>query len=154
MSMEMKLEGFSELENALDDLSKSAGRGVLRRSLMKAAGPTAELARSRINDRTGNLSGSIKISSKLEKSQVGEHTALFRDDRSSVELFLGPSYSLGDGGRHGHLVEFGTEHSVPHPFLRPAWDQDQQALLDRLGAHLWAEFEKSLARAQRKAAKG
>lgn len=154
MSMEMKLEGFKELEDALDDLSKSAGRGVLRRSLMKAAEPTAELARSRINDRTGNLSGSIKISSKLDRSQIGEHTAMFRDDRASVELFLGPSYSLGDGGRHGHLVEFGTEYSAPHPFLRPAFDQDQKAMLDRLGRHLWAEFEKSLARAKRKAAKG
>lgn len=152
--MEMKLEGFSELEDALDDLSKSAGRGVLRRSLKKAAEPTAELVRSRINDRTGNLSGSIKISSKLVKSEYGKHRAMFRDEKAAVELFLGPSYDLGDGGRHGHLVEFGTVHSAPHPFMRPAWDQDQQPILDRLGQHLWAEFEKSLARAQRKAAKG
>ncbi|MCD9148994.1 HK97-gp10 family putative phage morphogenesis protein [Pseudophaeobacter flagellatus] len=149
MSMEMQLEGFSELEDALDDLSKSAGRGVLRRSLMKAAEPMADLMRSRAPHGQGDLEESIAVSSKLSKRQAAEHRAMFRDQRAAVEMFVGAGALP-----QAHQSEFGNEHQAPQPFARPAWDQDQQALLDRLGGHLWAEFEKSLARAQRKAAKG
>ena len=39
----VKLEGFAELEAALDQLSKAAGKGVLRRSLIKSAEPWRKL---------------------------------------------------------------------------------------------------------------
>jgi HK97 gp10 family phage protein len=149
MSMEMKLEGFSELEEALDDLSASAGRGVLRRSLMKAAQPMADLMADAAPEGQGDLKQSIAVSGKLSKRQAAEHRAMFRDQRAAVEVFVGAGALP-----QAHQSEFGNEHQAPQPFARPAWDQDQQALLERLGGHLWAEFEKSLARAQRKAAKG
>jgi HK97 gp10 family phage protein len=149
----VKVEGFSDLEKALEDLSKAAGKGVLRRSLIKAATPLADLAETLAPERTGGLKKSMAVSTKLAKRQQGIHNKMFRDDRSSVEVFAGPSYDLGDGGRHGHLVEFGTYRTAPQPFMRPAWDQEGQATLDRLGRLLWDEFAKSMARAERKAAK-
>lgn len=149
MSMEMELEGFKELEDALDDLSKAAGKGVLRRSLKKAGQPLADLMRSGAPRGQGDLIESIGVGSKLSKRQGALHRAMFRDDRASVEVFVGAG-PLAQAPQS----EFGNEHQAPQPFVRPAWDQDQQALLDRLGSHLWAEFEKSLARAKRKAAKG
>ena len=145
----MKLEGFSELEDALDALSKSAGKGVLRRSLKSAAKPMAELMRSGAPEGQGDLKESIAISDKLSPRQASQHRSLFRDDRASVEMFVGAG-PLPQATQ----AEFGNEHQAPQPFARPAWDQDQRPLLDRLGKDLWAEFEKSLARAQRKAAKG
>ena len=149
MSMDMELEGFSELEDALDDLSRAAGKGVLRRSLKKAALPMADLMADAAPRGQGDLQESIAVSTKLSKRQAAEHRALFRDQRAAVEMFVGAG-PLPQATQS----EFGNEHQAPQPFARPAWDQDQQALLDRLGGHLWAEFEKSLARAQRKAAKG
>lgn len=164
MSIDVRLEGFSELEEALDQLSKSAGRGVLKRGLKKAAQPTADLMNSLAPEGpTGNLKGSIVVGSKLSKNQTGEHRKLVRDDRSSVEMFVGADYNLS--GRHAHLVEFGTGPRFhketgrfvgsmpPQPFARPAWDQDQEAMLERLSEELWAEIEKSIARAERKAAR-
>ena len=68
-------------------------------------------------------------------------------------MFVGPSYDLGAGGRHGHLLEFGTAHSAAQPFMRPAWDQDHKALLERLKVEIWTEIKKSMARAERKAAR-
>ena len=153
MSATVRLEGFKELERELDNLSKAAGKGALRRALFKAAQPTAELAQSKAPRLTGRLQQSIVIGAKLNKRQSKLHRSMFRDDRSSVELFVGPSYLMGDGGRHGHLVEFGTRKMAAQPFMRPAWDQDQKAMLERLKENLWGEISKAIARAERRAAR-
>jgi HK97 gp10 family phage protein len=164
MSVTMDLEGFSELENLLDQLSNAAGKGVLRRSLKKAAQPTADLMNSYApKGPTGNLKGSIIVGTKLSKSQAGKHRKLVRGDKASVEMFVGADHNLS--GRHAHLVEFGTGPRFhektgravgampPQPFVRPAWDQDRTAMLARLSQELWGEIEKTIARAQRKAAR-
>lgn len=168
MSASFKVSGLKDLEKALDQLSKSAGKGVLRRSLKKAAQPMADLAGSLAPVDDADLSKSIIVSTKLEKNSARRHRKMFKDDRAAVEIFVGPDYGLGKGGRHGHLVEFGTDPHInagqfagtmhpgtaPQPFMRPAWDQDRKAMLDRLSRELWAELDKSLQRAARKAAKG
>ncbi|MDB6177934.1 HK97 gp10 family phage protein [Paracoccus sp. Z330] len=153
MSVTVDVEGFAELERTLDNLSKAAGKGVLRRALKKAAQPTADLASSMAPVRTGNLARSVIVGAKLDGRQARIHRRMFRDDKSSVEMFVGPSYLSGDGGRHGHLVEFGTWKMAAQPFMRPAWDQDKRAMLDRLSEELWAELEKAIRRAEKRAAK-
>ena len=167
MTVEFKTDGFKELEEQLDRLSKSAGKGVLRRALREASQPMVEIAKSRVPKDKGSLRDSITVSVKLAKRQAGIHRKMFRNDKASVEMFLGPSYDLGAGGRHGHLVEFGTaphinkgqfpgtQHpgTAPQPFMRAAWDEDQVKLLDRIGQNMWKELQKSIARAERKAAR-
>lgn len=154
MTVTVKLSGFAELEQALDNLSKAAGKGALRRSLKRAAEPTAKLAAQMAPKRTGKLAASIIVGAKLNGRQTKIHRKMFRDDRSSVELFVGPSYLRGDGGRHGHLLEFGTIKMPPQPFMRPAWEQDQKAILDRLKVELWDQIQKAIARAEARAARG
>ena len=153
MSVQVKVEGFAELEKELDNLSKAVGKGALRRALKRAAEPTAELMRSMAPRRSGNLAASITVGAKLNNRQSGLHRRMFRDDRSSVELFVGPSYLMGDGGRHGHLLEFGTFKMSPQPFARPAWDQDRRAMLERLKENLWVQIQRSVRNAERRAAR-
>lgn len=154
MSVSFEVTGFKELEKELEQLSKAAGKGVLRRSMVKAAKPLADIAQSRAPKLTGKLEQSIIVGARLNGRQTALHRRMFRDDRSSVELFVGPSYLRGGGGRHGHLLEFGTVNQPPQPFMRPAWDQDKNAMLDRLSKELWAELEKAVKRAARRAARG
>jgi len=153
MSVTVKLEGFKALDDGLAELSKAAGKSVLRRSLKKAATPLADLMRSLAPDdpATGgdDLRASIGVGTKLTKRQAGIHRKMFRDDKASVEMFVG----AGDKPQ-AHLQEFGTVHHAPQPFARPAWDQDAMPLLDRLGQELAIELEKSVKRARAKAARG
>lgn len=149
---QVKLQGFAELDRELEKLSKAAGKGVLRRSLKKSAEPLAEKMRGmapRGDTASDELAESIAVSTKLSKRQKGLHKKMFRDDKAAVEIFVGPGPDPAAWNQ-----EFGNINHGPQPFVRPAWDQDRQALLDRLGDHLWAELEKSLARAARKTAKG
>jgi len=139
---------IAELERELERLTRAAGRGVLRRSLKSAAQPMADLA----NDlapvgQTGDYAESFAYSTKLNKRQRGLHRKMFRDDRAAVEGFVGTDDPAGV------QQEFGNVNHPPQPALRPAWDQDQKAMLERLGKDLWAELSKSIARAERKAAR-
>lgn len=150
--MKVKVEGFRELDANLQRLTKSAGKAVLRRAAIKALEPTAQIARSLApNDpETGgfDLELSIVVGTALSRRQRGQHRKMFRDDRASVEVFMGAGPLP-----QAHNQEFGNIRHRPQPFMRPAWDQDHMAVLDRLKADLWAELSKAIRRAERKAAK-
>ncbi|MEO9537207.1 MAG: HK97 gp10 family phage protein [Parasphingorhabdus sp.] len=147
----VKLTGFKELEKELDRFSKATGKGVLRRALKKSAQPMADLMHDmapRGETATDNLAESISVGTKLSKRQAGQHKKMFRDDRAAVEMFVGPGPDPAAWNQ-----EFGNVNHGPQPFVRPAWDQDRMDLLDRLANEMWSELYKSIARAERKAAR-
>ena len=145
----VKLEGFKELERELERLSKAAGKGVLRRSLKKAAQPIASAANAMAPvGASGEYAKSFSYSTKLNKRQSGLHRKMFRNDRAAVEGFVGTNDPAGV------QQEFGNILHGPQPAMRPAWDQEGGPTLDRLGRILWEEFKKSVERAERKAARG
>lgn len=150
----VKVEGFADLERELEKLSKAAGKGVLRRSLKKSAEPMADVASMIAPDDPAttfeDLHREISVSTKLSPRDRGSHRKMFRNDRAAVEAFVGPSVKAYP---QAVLQEFGTVNHPPQPYMRPAWDQEAQPTLDRLGRILWDEFEKSVARAERKAAR-
>lgn len=150
MTITMRLDGFRELEQELARLgSHTTRRASARRALRKTAQPMADLAQSLApRGDTNTLAPSISIGTKLSKRQAGMHRKMFRDDRAAVEMFIGAGPLSS-----AHTQEFGTIHHAPQPFLRPAWDQDQRAMLDRLKAELWADIERAVARAERRAAR-
>lgn len=145
----VKIEGLSDLEAQLERLTKAAGKGVLRRSLKKAATPMAEAWRDKAPrgdtamDRLANSGG---IGTKLSKRQAALHRKMFRDDRASVEMFVGPGPDPAAWNQ-----EFGNSKHGAQPFLRPAFDEEVKPTLDRLGDIMWEELDKSLVRAARKA---
>lgn len=151
MTVTVKVEGMKELEAQLQRLTKAAGKGALRRGLKKAAQPTADLMADlapRGTTATDALADSIAVSTKLSKRQSNMHRRMFRDNRASVEMFVGPGPDSAAWNQ-----EFGNINHGAQPFARPAWDRDKMAMLERLKGNLWAEIEKSIVRAERKAAK-
>lgn len=163
-SARMDVQGLADVERALDNLRKSVGRSVLRRSLRKAAAPMRDRAKELAPVDDGDLRDSIIIGGMLNKSQRSKHRKLTADERSAIELFVGPSYKLGAGGRHGHLVEFGTEPHIvggvfagaqhpgtaPQPFMRPAFDAEAVPTIERLKPLLWAEIDRTARRQAKK----
>lgn len=152
MTVSVQLEGFADLERALEDLSKSAGRGVMRRALIASAEPlvtmAAELAPDDPRTFEGDLSSSIAVSSKLSPRQRSQHKKMFKDDKASVEVFAGAGPVP-----QAHLQEFGTGHHAPQPFMRPAWLATQTAVLNLLKSEMKTEIDKAVMRAARKAAR-
>jgi HK97 gp10 family phage protein len=165
MGTSVKLSGFRELERELQKLSKSAGKATLRRSLKKAAKPMAEAMRDRAprgDTASDDLAESIAISTKLSKRQASRHRRMFRNNRASVEMFVGPGplpqaiYTEFGTAPHINKGKYaGSQHpgTAPQPYVRPAWDGGHDALLKRLKEDLWVEIRKSINRAEARAAK-
>jgi HK97 gp10 family phage protein len=141
----VKVEGLNELEQALRQLPKANAKAVLRRTLKEAGEPVAKTARSLAPHELGYLRESIDVSPKLSSRQTR-----LRHKESPVEMYIGPGTDPA-----GHLQEFGTgpgHHA--QPFLRPAWDQHKNEVLDTIANRTWLEIEKTAARLARKSAKG
>lgn len=139
MTMEFNVTGFRELKAMLDRLPTVARQeGALTRAMVSAVTPTADLVRSKVPVRTGNLKRSIVVSDKKKGA---------KKDPSVARVYVGASYQKGARGRHAHLVEFGTVKMRARPFLRPAWDQDSRAMLVRLSDNLRVQIEAAVKRA-------
>lgn len=179
MKATFAFHGAKELDAVLaNDLPKATARAVLRRALLSAAEPMASKARAlapddpETIDSWRDLKESIVASSKAKGAGArGAGNAAFaaalrggasrgaagsalraaiRDyDGARVQAYVGPRVAAF----HGIFQEFGTVNHPPQPFLRPAFDSDKDALLQRLKVDIADEINKAVARAQRKAAR-
>ena len=66
---------------------------------------------------------------------------------------MGPAGPGGNVPPQGIQQEFGNRNHGPQPFMRPAWDGGQDALLEGIKDDLWAEIERAAARQAKKAAR-
>lgn len=162
MTNSATIDGLAELEKAFEEIgTPSLRKSSARRALRKAAEPLADDMRSRAPVRSGTLRDSIAVSTKLNKSQSREHRKI--DEKAGVEVFVGAAYARGRGGRHAHLIEFGTGpryqkdsgkyvgEIAPQPFARPAWDAQKSTILETIKKETWADLKKTAERASRKA---
>jgi len=138
----------------LRDLPKAMEKTVLRGALRKAAQPILAAAKENVPaGATGNLSDSLKIGTRLKKSQ-----RRYRH-RDVVIVFIGSS------APHAHLIEFGTQEryrkrggstgSMPaYPFLTKAWDAQKRAALDILVVEIRKKLLSAAKRLRRRAEAG
>ena len=150
MKLQVKLDGFKDLEKALAEIGKrTTAKAVARRALKKAAEPVAELASSLAPEGdTKTLRPSVAVGTKLSKRQARLHRKMFRNDKAAVEMFAGAGPLPS-----AHQQEFGNENHAAQPFMRPAWDAEAMPTLDRLGNLMAAEIAANAKRAAKRAAK-
>jgi HK97 gp10 family phage protein len=147
--MSFKVEGFEGIEDNLKRISKRQSKYAMTQALKDAAEPIAEDARSTVLSNSyhgGELLESIAVSTRLNKRQGRIARRMGKD---SVEVYVGP----GERGPHGFLVEFGTEHSAPEPFMRPAFDSQKEKALSILVDRLRANIMTAIKRNEKKAVK-
>lgn len=143
MRIRVKVEGFRELDKALQQLKTATAKGVARRVLMKAGEPIAEAGRANAPlGPTGNLKASYGVGTKLTRRQSKLHKK-----ESPVEVFVGPNDPAAI------QTEFGNEHQAAEPHLRPAWDENKDRALEIISEELGTEIEKATARAAKRAAR-
>jgi HK97 gp10 family phage protein len=162
MKATVKVEGLRDLEAAMMELTKSAARGVARRTLTEATKPLVADMQSRAP--TKGIVASIGVGPKISRRNMRQQAA-FLGKFNGVELFVGPSRALDKDARLAHLFEFGTRDRVqkktgratgrmtPRPFIRPAWDANADRALEIIKTQTWQEIQKATERAQRKAAR-
>jgi HK97 gp10 family phage protein len=145
MKMQIEVEGFKDLDNALAELPKATARNALQRALMEVAQPIADDAKARAPVDTGLLRRRIEVSKRLSKRQARLNRR--SEDKSFAEVHVGPP-SSSDIAR---MVEFGTSDAPAQPYLRPAWDAGWRKALDGMKEAIAAEIENARKRLARKA---
>lgn len=140
MKVRVSFVGGRELDEALNQFTPSKRRAIGRVALDNAGEITAKAARALAPVDSGGLRESIEVSGTLSRAQKSQHTKAAEQER-----FIGP-----DSRPQGHLREFGSDGNAPQPFLRPAWDQTNNAVKDRIGDELWVGIEKAVKAAARK----
>lgn len=148
----VELSGWRELDETFYDLGKAVGNGVLRRVGLKALEPMAEVAREKVATRTHKLQRSIHVGTRLAKSQRAgaKRTA----DGFRLESQDGVTVHMGPGQDPAAIAEeFGNSHQAADPFMRPAFDAEFMATIQRVADGLWPEIEKTAARRARKLAR-
>ena len=144
MRTTVRVEGLRSLDQALGQLSKSAGKAVLRRVAKKALIPFDKAWRERAPHLSGELEESGGIGTKLTRRQARMNRK--REDKSSVEVFAGPNNPAAVP------QEFGTVDQRAQPFARPAWDETKDETLQIVKDELGGEIQRTAERAARRAA--
>lgn len=164
MATTFKVEGLSDLNDALNEMmetfSKATAKNTLKRAMIKALTPMETQAEALAPKLTGDLRAGFNVGTKLSKRQMARHkrdigtTAVmtiagYRSNPSTaVYMFMGPR-----GSAKSIVQEFGSVSQAPKPYMRPAWDGNKVKALESLKDHLAEEIEKTRARAAKKAAK-
>lgn len=148
--MTVRLEGFRELERALNELPKSTGKNVLRRVAKGALQPMAEKARGLAPKDKGDLAASIQVSERRTK-RVARINRF--DKNTGIQMAMGPVSGKGVLN-YATFAEFGTNDTRAVPFMRPAWDGGANDALEYIKANLGREIDKAATRLAKKAARG
>lgn len=148
MKASVKTFGFIEMDRALGEFSKPTAKNVLRRTAVEALEPMADIMRAKAPRDDGDLIDAIGVGTKLGKRQKRMNR-----NPSTVEAYAGVKVVGAGMPPQATQQEFGNEHHGPQPFVRPAWEQDKAALLDRTRDSLARQIDAARGRAQRKALK-
>jgi hypothetical protein len=168
----MKVEGLKE---AFDVIAKAfpkdpkKQRGILNagmRSAAKKAIVPAAKQMALTGDSSGALSESITVRATSKKdlrrrgAVAGVKVVPLRSSIKAIQMYAAHYYTsrglapptslLADGIRHGHLVEFGSVHNNPSPFLLPASKAGRSAFTQIFVADLKKKTFAAIKRARKR----
>ena len=137
IGQELRVSIDPGIRRRLERLPKSVAKGAVRFALREALRPVRAQARAEVPVDTGLVRRSIKIKAQRSKSAV-----IFR-------VTIGDRDFVGDAF-YGAFHEFGTEKLDARPFLKPAFDQNEAAIVAGLSKGIAAGIVRELSKGARK----
>lgn len=123
MKLKPNLRSFQEADRKVEELISKVERQGKREAIAKATRPLKKAAKAKVHKRSGFLAKSI-----------GHKVTTFKKDQIVIAT-IGPrtkTQGIFEGqkvwpARYAHLEEFGSSRKDPHPFMRPAFDEQKGA---------------------------
>jgi len=146
--MAARLEGGKELERALKTLGERTQRKVTRQAVNAALTPVLKSARAHAPEESGLLKESLdkKVRTYTDTMTI---VGLVGPDTTTKGEFNGEirvPYKYAHLAENGHIDEAGN--FIPgHPFMRPAWDENQGKMLDVMKTKMGKGIEREAAKA-------
>jgi HK97 gp10 family phage protein len=158
MSATIEVKGLKELEDQLVKLAGAVSPGQLLGVTRESMKGVLDTARSLVPKRTGSLYDAITITTKRQgKGLAGAVATGGIAIRKVRKGHVGTRGAKGAGEkadprRYWHLVEFGTSKTAAHPFLRPAFDQNVNAMIEAVHRGLVKRIDRAAKRMRRQLA--
>jgi HK97 gp10 family phage protein len=158
------MSGLIELNESLDKLSFQNKRRVLERVLLRRAQPIVQAAKDKAPYEYYDLERSIQatttpphnlMNARKAFGQVIAAGGTIGAARAAAKAYGAnpPTVYIGPGRNpQSSLQEFGTSHHRAQPYLRPAWDQNSNAVLVGIAADIQQEINATAARVAKRAA--
>lgn len=127
ISASVNIRSLRQVERNLQAFQEKIDRSSKRTALQKAARPMLRGAKANVAKRYGHLKKALIVKLRTYKR------------RREVIAYVGPKRGYKAEGPRGeriwpvlyaHLVEFGTSHSAPKPFMRPAFEGNKDEVFD------------------------
>ena len=133
MNLTMKVEGLDELNRRLNRLESKQIKKAVRSSAMFATSPMLKKMKSKVPVEDGPL-----------KKSLGRQSRFFRRGQIFSMRIGIRSKQSPDGSWpsvYGPMIENGTLKMAAQPFMRPAFDENYRATIDRFGQSLGEKVE-------------
>lgn len=122
--------GDLDVKTNMETLTVAIRDKLLKRAMKQVTGRIAAVARQRVPVDLGTLESAID-SKIFSKGGRGSYVRGLVGIRSRIKRPIGFITRGRKRGqlryavptRYAHFAEFGTSHSKPQPFMRPAWDE-------------------------------
>ena len=129
--VQIKLEGFKELNEALKQMPSKVALSVVRRSMRKAAQPILQKARELAPEDTGRLKHFLAMGSKKRRDvMLIEVGALNMTERKLAKQ------GLTSQPYYAKFTEYGTKSQPAQEWLLEAIDSEKEVYLDTLKTDL------------------
>lgn len=122
MKIKAELKGLDNLKKKFDQLEKVTQGKILANAVQSGANPILNMAIEKTPWLTGNLRRSL-------------HSELVNTSNTHAEA------DIGTDVEYAPFVEFGTSKQAAQPYLRPAFDTQQNAAIKEIGDALKAQIE-------------
>ena len=139
MDLKFDIKGLAELENMLLRVGPREAARLVKAAVVDMARDVRDDARDASPEKTGTLRKAIY--GRARKSHLDQFRAVV-------------GITKGRGAKHDafywHMVEFGTVHSAPNPFMTRAYERARNYSETLLPRHLGRQILKSMARLRKR----
>lgn len=152
--MSLKIRGLAAVQDQLKEISSEMSAKVLPQAMRASFKKVQRTARELAPVDSGDLRDAIRISSARPKTSrvdsavvgivIAGMTAKAKQARVAAAAFNESQTKRLPPSRRWHFIELGTKHQAPRPFLRPALDQNAQAVVDDLAGQLRKKIAKAI----------
>jgi HK97 gp10 family phage protein len=112
-------------------------KNVITGAVRAGAKPILTAAKANVPVDTGNLKKSLGTTKRKT------------EDKNIVRFSISPRRGGNSDGFYGHMIEFGTSKMVAQPFLRPAFENQDNESIKAVSEYLAKRIDKEIEKARK-----
>ena len=152
----MQVKGLRELGEAMRGLADDVNKKVARQAVAAGAKIVRDDARRRAPRDSGNLQAAV-VMKNLGKTRLTARYVVATRSGKTADVKAGKAAArsgdasqrraVGKDAFYGAFQEFGTVKAPAQPFMRPAFEENQQAAIDAMATRLAQRIKRAKAKA-------